>query len=98
FAVDGASGPELVAVVEVAAVSCAGDAPVATDDPRLEPAAATIGDTGQDGGTMVLWRTSRGYAGSCRQLLLQLTDGSVHRLTFEFKPAARGRSHRRHRR
>jgi hypothetical protein len=34
----------------------------------------------------VLWRTSRGYAGSCRQLLLELTDGSVHRLTFEFKP------------
>jgi len=87
FAVDAASGAELVDGLQVAAVSCAGSAPVAPGDPRLEPAAATIGDTGQDGSEMVLWRTSQGYAGSCRQLLLELTDGSVHRLTFEFKPA-----------
>jgi len=107
FAVDGASGAELVAGVQVAAVPCAGSAAVATGDPGLEPADATTNDTGQDGHEMVLWRTSRGYAASCRQLLLELTDGSVHRLTFEFKSAAQlalrsaaheRRLHRRHRR
>ena len=99
FSVQGGSGAVVVAGVQVAAVPCSGNAPVAAGDPRLEPADATINDAGQDGRAMVLWRTSRGYAGSCRQLLLELTDGSVHRLTFEFRPAAHGRAlHRHHRR
>jgi Tol biopolymer transport system component len=96
FAVEGASGAAVVAGVQVAAVPCSGNALVAAGDPRLEPADATINDAGQDGRGMVLWRTSRGYAGSCRQLLLELTDGSLHRLTFEFRPSAHGRAlHRR---
>jgi hypothetical protein len=65
---------------------------VANRDPRLEPADATVVETGRDGHGMLLWRTSGGYAGSCRQLLLQLTDGSVHRVTFEFKADAHRRA------
>jgi hypothetical protein len=34
---------------------------------------------------MLLWRTSKACEGSCRQLLVQLADGSVHRLTFSFR-------------
>jgi hypothetical protein len=34
---------------------------------------------------MLLWRTGKGYAGGCRQLLVGLADGSVHRLTFDFR-------------
>jgi Tol biopolymer transport system component len=107
FAVEGASGAELVAGVQVAAVPCSGSASVAIGDPRLGAADVTTIDAGQDGHAMVLWRTSRGFAGSCRQLLFELTDGSIHRLTFEFKPGSASelrsaaharRLHRRHRR
>jgi hypothetical protein len=32
-----------------------------------------------------LWQTERSWAGSCREFVLQLSDGSVHRALFRFK-------------
>ncbi len=92
FAVTGAGGGPLVARVQSAGVACQGAGPLASDDPSLQPADVTVADTGRDGHGMLLWRTSGGFAGSCRQLLLQLADGSVHRVTFEFKADARRRA------
>ena len=40
-----------------------------------------------------LWRTERRWAGTCRQLNLELVDGSEHRASFAF-----GREHDAHRR
>jgi hypothetical protein len=37
------------------------------------------------------WRTDRDWAGSCRQLIVKLSDGSLHRANFEFE--ARHRHH-----
>jgi Bacterial pre-peptidase C-terminal domain len=37
------------------------------------------------------WRTDPRWAGTCRQLVVKLSDGSVHRANFEFEP-----KHRRH--
>jgi hypothetical protein len=91
FSVAGAGAAALVGRVQSANVPCQGAAPVASADPRLEPADVAVSETGRDGHGMLLWRTSGGFAGSCRQLLLQLTDGSVHRLTFEFKADPRRR-------
>jgi hypothetical protein len=31
------------------------------------------------------WKTDKACAGTCRQLILQLVDGSYHRATFRFK-------------
>jgi hypothetical protein len=31
------------------------------------------------------WRTKRAWAGSCRQFLLKLDDGSLHRAEFRFE-------------
>jgi hypothetical protein len=31
-----------------------------------------------------LWRTERAWAGTCRQFMLRLKDGTVHRADFEF--------------
>ena len=31
-----------------------------------------------------LWKTSTSWAGSCRQFVMTLDDGSVHRVTFKF--------------
>jgi hypothetical protein len=41
---------------------------------------------------MFLWRTERGWAGSCRQLMLKLADGTVKRADFEFVRRWRDRS------
>ena len=32
-----------------------------------------------------VWKTSAGWAGSCRQFVLRLTDGSSHVASFKFK-------------
>jgi hypothetical protein len=32
-----------------------------------------------------VWKTSTAWAGTCRQLVVQLNDGSVHRANFKFK-------------
>ena len=32
-----------------------------------------------------VWKTENGWAGTCRQLVVQLNDGSVHRANFKFK-------------
>jgi len=34
----------------------------------------------------LLWKTERSWAGSCRQLLVGLADGTVHRVDYRFKP------------
>ena len=32
-----------------------------------------------------IWKTEPGWAGTCRQLVVQLNDGSIHRANFKFK-------------
>jgi DNA-binding beta-propeller fold protein YncE len=32
-----------------------------------------------------VWKTEPGWAGTCRQLVVQLNDGSIHRANFKFK-------------
>jgi hypothetical protein len=32
-----------------------------------------------------IWKTEAGWAGTCRQLVVQLNDGTTHRANFKFK-------------
>ena len=32
-----------------------------------------------------VWKTDKAWAGTCRQLVVQLTDGTFHRATFDFR-------------
>jgi hypothetical protein len=32
-----------------------------------------------------IWKTDKGWAGTCRQLILTLDDGSAHKAYFKFK-------------
>jgi hypothetical protein len=32
-----------------------------------------------------IWKTDSGWAGTCRQLVVELNDGSIHRANFRFK-------------
>ena len=85
FGVGGAGHANVIASVAVAPVACGGSSAVAARDPSTTAAEWNV--PGSHGGTdsMLLWRTSKAFDGSCRQLLVQLTDGSLHRLTFSFR-------------
>jgi Tol biopolymer transport system component len=85
FLIRGAAPRNLVAGVWVAPVACGGNAAALPGDPSSQTADWQGPWSLPDGRTMLLWRTSRSYAGSCRQVLLQLTDGSIHRLLFDFR-------------
>jgi hypothetical protein len=85
FAVGGAGKANVIAGVRVAPVACAGSATVAAGDPSLTAADWSVPGNHGGGDSMLLWRTTKAFGGSCRQLLVQLTDGSVHRLTFSFR-------------
>ena len=32
-----------------------------------------------------VWKSDQAWAGTCRQLVIQLKDGTVHRASFKFK-------------
>jgi hypothetical protein len=32
-----------------------------------------------------VWKTDPSWAGTCRQLVVELNDGSIHRANFRFK-------------
>ena len=85
FGVGGAGHANVIASVAVAPVACGASSAVAAGDPSATAADWNV--PGHHGGrdSMLLWRTSKAFDGGCRQLLVQLTDGSVHRLTFSFR-------------
>ncbi len=85
FLVRGAAPRNLVAGVWVAPVACGSNAAALPGDPSAQAADWQGPWSLPDGRTVLLWRTNRSFAGSCRQVLLQLTDGSVHRLLFDFR-------------
>jgi predicted extracellular nuclease len=65
-------------------VPCDSTAPVRATEPT-----ASFGDVGvvYNPGTRTYtypWQTSRSWAGTCRQFVMELSDGSVHRANFQF--------------
>jgi len=85
FGVAGAGHANVIASVAVAPVACGGSSAVAAGDPSATAADWSVPGNHGGGDSMLLWRTSKAFGGSCRQLLVQLSDGSVHRLTFSFR-------------
>lgn len=56
-----------------------------TEEPTFTAGQSVLSyDTETDTYTYV-WKTSRDWAGSCRQLVVKLADGSVHRADFQFR-------------
>jgi hypothetical protein len=46
---------------------------------------ASVGQSKRGRGAYTfLWKTEKKWAGGCRQLILKLDDGSIHRVEFEF--------------
>ena len=50
-----------------------------------EPTTATTSLTYAGGRYTYMWRTQRSWAGTCRQFVMKLDDGTFHRANFSFK-------------
>ena len=87
FSLNGNAGLDLFAggAPTSRALSCASGLPV---DLVEETAAATSATLAYDAGLdqySYVWKTSKAWAGSCRELNLKLIDGSSHTALFSFK-------------
>jgi hypothetical protein len=86
FWLGGRPGPDVLAVGSPAVrpVSCDTWEPIGEAQPALRLGPRWIGQSWKFGLYIWLWKTDRRWAGSCRQLELELDDGSIHRANFRF--------------
>ena len=66
-------------------IPCDASAPASTLDDTVTAGGSSLSyDAGSDQ-YIYVWKTDAAWAGTCRQLVVQLNDGSVHRANFKFK-------------
>jgi uncharacterized protein len=65
-------------------VPCDSTTPVRATEPTANPGNAGLTFDPATGIYTYPWQTSRSWAGTCRQLVVELSDGSVHRANFQF--------------
>ena len=61
-----------------------GDAPIALEETVTAGNSSLSYDPSSDQ-YIYVWKTEASWAGTCRQLVVQLNDGSIHRANFKFK-------------
>ena len=66
-------------------VACDATAPVDGIEETVSPGASALGYDAQADRYQVVWKTSELWAGTCRQLVVKLRDGSAHRATFRLR-------------
>jgi hypothetical protein len=95
FSLGSYRGPAPVAAgyPKVSPVSCSGGAQAAgSEKARGSWTKRSVHASKRGGWTyMFLWKTEKSWAGGCRQLVLKLDDGTVHRVDVEF--VARRKDH-----
>jgi hypothetical protein len=62
-------------------MDCVTGAPIGSP----EPTASDDGLTFANGQYGYVWKTSKGWGGTCRQLQVLLVDGTLHTALFKFK-------------
>lgn len=84
FSLHGYQGMDVVTVLTSSSATCTGG----TTDPIEQTAAAGSGVLSYDPATdtySLVWKTVKGWAGSCRQLELITSDGVTHTAEFRFR-------------
>lgn len=83
---NGTAISDLSVVKEITSAACASGSSIASASTRVR--ANSTGGSDLRYNTdhfMFNWKTDKAWAGSCRQLIVQLDDGSSHSLTFQFR-------------
>jgi hypothetical protein len=65
-------------------VACNSSAPVDGIEQTVSPGTTTLSFDPASGLYQYVWKTDKAWAGTCRQLVLMLRDGTVQRASFEF--------------
>jgi hypothetical protein len=95
FSLGSYRGPAPVAAgyPKVAPVSCSGGAEAAGSERAVGSWTKRSVHASKRGGWtyMFLWKTEKNWAGGCRQLVLKLDDGTLHRVDVQFE--GRGKGH-----
>ena len=86
FSLDGNQGLDVFAAgfPASAATACTSDAGNLVEETSTAGSSSLSYDAGSDQYSYV-WKTEKGWAGSCRQLVVKLADGSVRRANFQFR-------------
>lgn len=66
-------------------VACNSSAPLDGIEETVGPGAATLSFSPDSGRYQYVWKTQKAWAGSCRQFVMMLVDGTAHRATFKFQ-------------
>jgi hypothetical protein len=87
------SAPVAAGYPKVAPVSCSGGAEAAGSEKAVGSLAKRSVHASKRGGWtyMFIWKTEKNWAGGCRQFVLKLDDGTVHRVDVQFE--GRGKDH-----
>lgn len=87
FSLGGDQGLEIFAPASPASgqVSCTAVSPVDAVEETVTPGSATLSYDPVTGVYTYVWKTKKQWAGTCRKLLVTLTDDSVHEATFRFR-------------
>ena len=87
FSLGGARGLDVIAAnfPQSMPVACANGAPVDVVELTLTAGKSSLSyDVATDTYTYA-WKTNQAWAGTCRELTVRLSDGSVHKALFQFK-------------
>jgi len=83
---NGAAISDLGVVEEPTSAPCASGSSIAAKSARIRASSAGGSDLRYNTDHfMYNWKTDKAWAGSCRQFIVSLNDGSSHSLTFQFR-------------
>jgi HYR domain/NHL repeat len=66
-------------------IACDASAPAATLQDTVTAGGSSLSYDPTTDQYIYVWKTDAAWAGTCRQLVVQLNDGSIHRANFRFK-------------
>jgi hypothetical protein len=66
-------------------VACDNSAPLDTIEQTVAASASSLTYDPTANQYTYVWKTNTAWAGTCRQFILRLTDGTEHRANFKFK-------------
>jgi predicted extracellular nuclease len=66
-------------------IACDSSQPLGSVEQTVTPGSSSLAYDPLTGQYTYVWKTDKGWGGTCRQLSLKLTDGTTHLANFEFK-------------
>ena len=87
FSLGGNQGPNVLAALSPASapITCGSNDAVGATEPTRTAGNSGLGYDASAGQYVYVWKTDQAWAGTCRQLVLKLADGTEHRANFELR-------------